>query len=147
MNRTVLVEVFKCLKILSIICFLATAVIFTIVPFINDITGKSFAMHCVSFAIAHSLRLCENKNILWLNALTEYFLLLAYSWLIVMWVNIFLVIKINIKDGRTLKDNPGMGKILLVGLLAFGIPLLLVMITNCFGDTFCFKIFHCKFFG
>lgn len=141
------VKIFWALRTISIFCFIVTAIIYMAIPKLNDFTGKSLALHCISISVAHSLRLIENKNILWPNNyVTEYFLLLAYAWLIVMWVNISLVINKNIKGLRRLKDKPDIGKFLLAGLFAFGIPLLLVMLTNYFSKAVCFKVFHCKCF-
>ncbi|XP_058053730.1 probable G-protein coupled receptor Mth-like 14 isoform X2 [Anopheles bellator] len=82
--------------IIAVPLLLVTAILYTIVPELNDIHGKALAMNCVNFAVAllletffqhrtHGKRADSDEIVL--ESYAEYFILATFFWLMVNLVN------------------------------------------------------------
>lgn len=115
------------LKIISILCLIVTAVLYLIVPLLNDLTGKALAIHCIFLATGSLLKILNDY---WLATLMQLCQISAYIWLTIMWINIYLVVHRTIKKEKCIRENPKSIYIYCIVVCAICVPVLLVSINN-----------------
>ncbi|KAG5673809.1 hypothetical protein PVAND_003825 [Polypedilum vanderplanki] len=123
--------IFATCMLISVPCLLVTVTLYLMVPELNDLHGKSLACHSMSLAIGFLLLALSQFRSMFLieGYIIQFCILSCFFWLTVMWIDICVHAWYYLPRGirQTPKDDNL--HLMYYALLAFGVPLILVILT------------------